>query len=81
MQRMVNIDFLPNLHNEFHVCENYLLGKMTRASFGKGKTIESLLEVVHIDICCPINVKTHKGMFYFITSINDISKYRCVINS
>lgn len=37
MRRMVRIGLLPNLHNEFHVCENCLSDKMTRAPFGKGK--------------------------------------------
>ena len=33
------------------------------------------LELVHIDVCVPINVPAHGGYKYFITFTNDYSRY------
>lgn len=75
MRQIVSIGLLPNLHNEFCVCENCLLGKMTSAPFGKSKRTESLLKIVQTDICSPINVKTQSGTSYFIPFIDDCFLY------
>lgn len=53
------------------MCENCLLDKLAKAPFGKGQRAESLLDAVHTNMCRPINVKTHRGMSYFIIFIGD----------
>lgn len=34
-----------------------------------------LIEIIHIDICGPFRVPTHRSIFYFISFINDYSGY------
>ncbi|KAG9458307.1 hypothetical protein H6P81_002815 [Aristolochia fimbriata] len=75
LHRMVSSGLLPKLHNELRTCENCLSSKMARLPFGKGERVQNLLEVIHSDICGPLNVKTHRGMSYFITFIDDYSRY------
>ncbi|KAG9442378.1 hypothetical protein H6P81_018232 [Aristolochia fimbriata] len=75
LHRMVSSGLLPKLHNELRTCENCLSGKMARLPFGKGERVQNLLEVIHSDICGPLNVKIHRGMSYFITFIDDYSRY------
>lgn len=40
----------------------------------KWKSLE-LLEIVHIDICGPLRPKPHRGMKYFVSFIDDFSRY------
>lgn len=57
-------------------CEAYLQGKMTKWSFtGKERRASGTLDLVHTDVCGPMNVKTHEGHEYFITLIDDQSRY------
>ena len=49
---------------------------MTKRPFSpKGNRSYDLLELVHTDVCGPINIKTHGGYEHFITFINDRSRY------
>jgi len=56
-------------------CEPCLAGKATINSFSKAMRVSSLLELIHSDMCGPMNVKAHHGVIYFITLINDYSRY------
>ncbi|WRX12315.1 Integrase [Theobroma cacao] len=56
-------------------CEPCLAGKSSRKPFGKAKRATHLLEFVHSDICGPMNVKARNGASYFITFIDDYSRY------
>ena len=49
--------------------------KMTAKPFTKHWQSLELLEVIHSDICGPLRTKTHRGMKYFITFIDDYSRY------
>ena len=41
----------------------------------KGNRSNELLELVHIDVCGPINIRAHGGYEYFITFTDDHSRY------
>jgi len=56
-------------------CELSLAGKETTKPFGKASKASSPLELIHSDICGPMNVKPHRGAFYFLTFIDDYSRY------
>ena len=57
-------------------CESCLEGKMTRRSFGaKGTRATALLEIVHSDVCGPMNVEARGGFEYYVTFIDDYSRY------
>ncbi|TYJ98400.1 gag/pol protein [Cucumis melo var. makuwa] len=49
---------------------------MTKRSFtGKGLKAKTPLELVHSDLCGPMNVKARGGYEYFISFIDDYSRY------
>ena len=55
-------------------CESCLEGKMTKRHFAvKDSRIEELLELVHTDICGPMNIEAHAGYEYYIIFIDDYS--------
>ena len=57
-------------------CESCLEGKMTKRSFlSKGHQTNDLLELVHSNICGPFNVQAQGGYEYFVTFIDDYSRY------
>ena len=57
------------------ICGYYLAGKVTRLSFGKAKRATFLLQLIHSNICGPMNVKARHEAHYFITFINDFTRY------
>ncbi|TYK02840.1 gag/pol protein [Cucumis melo var. makuwa] len=57
-------------------CESCLEGKMTKRPFtGKGYRAKEPLELIHSDLCGPMNVKARGGFEYFISFIDDYSRY------
>ncbi|KAL0284949.1 UNVERIFIED_CONTAM: Retrovirus-related Pol polyprotein from transposon TNT 1-94 [Sesamum angustifolium] len=60
------------------VCEPCMAGKACRKPFGKAKKATRPLELVHSDICGPMNVRARHGAFYFLTFIDDYSRYGSV---
>jgi hypothetical protein len=60
----------------FDTCESYLLGKMTKAPFtGQSERASGLLGLVHTDVCGPMSSIAKGGFQYFITFIDDFSRY------
>ena len=60
----------------YEVCESCLLGKMTKAPFtGDSERVDDLLGLVHNDVCGPISSTAKGGYQYFITFIDDYSRY------
>ena len=56
--------------------ESYLLGKMTKSPFTeKGERANELLGLVHTDVCGPMSISARGGYVYFITFIDDLSRY------
>ena len=58
------------------VCESCLKGKMTKRRFkAKGNRTAIQLELVHTNVCGPMNIQAKGGYEYFIIFINDYSRY------
>ena len=77
INRLVQDGLLPSLEVEpISICESCLEGKMTKRPFSaKGNRAGGLLELVHTDVCGPMNVKAREGYRYFVTFIDDYSRY------
>ena len=60
---------------ELSTCEYCLQGKATRKPFGKAVKAELPLQLIHSDICGPMNVRARHGASYFITFIDDYTRY------
>lgn len=56
-------------------CEPCLAGKATKKPFGKASRALGTLDLIHSDICGPMNVKARNGAIYFLTLIDDYSRY------
>ncbi|KAL0400391.1 UNVERIFIED_CONTAM: Retrovirus-related Pol polyprotein from transposon TNT 1-94 [Sesamum radiatum] len=53
-----------------------LVGKMTKKPFvGQSAIAKGLLDLVHTDVCGPLSVSARGGFSYFITFIDDHSRY------
>ncbi|KAL0405753.1 UNVERIFIED_CONTAM: Retrovirus-related Pol polyprotein from transposon TNT 1-94, partial [Sesamum latifolium] len=64
-----DLDHLP-------ACESCLKGKMTKNPFvGQSTLASDLLDLIHSDICGPLNTQARGGFFYFITFTDDHSRY------
>jgi hypothetical protein len=57
------------------ICEPYLAGKACRKPFGKVVRAIQPLELIHSNICGPMNVKARHGASYFLTFIDDYTRY------
>ncbi|KAL8093711.1 hypothetical protein AgCh_035549 [Apium graveolens] len=77
IQRLVVDGPLSSLAVEpFPVYESCLEGKMTNRPFkAKGNRAKQLLELVHSDLCGPMNIQARGGYEYFVTFIDDYSRY------
>ena len=58
------------------VCESYLESKMTKRPFStKGERSKEPLQLVHSNVCSPLSVQARGSYEYFITFIDDYSRY------
>ena len=79
MSRLAKQSLLGNSKKvELSTCEHCLKGKLTRKLFGKATKAEFPLQLIHSDVCGPINVRARHGAYYFITFIDDYSRYGLV---
>ena len=58
---------------ELSTCDHCLVEKIARKPFGKVTIAITSLQLIHLDICGPMNVKVRHGVVYFITFINDFT--------
>ena len=67
---------LPTIDPPSHTCEVCIIGKQTRLPFPNGKSwrAEAPLQLVHTDICGPLDPVSLGGNRYFITFIDDFSR-------
>ena len=57
-------------------CEPCLMGKMTKTPFsGTMERATDLLEIMHTDVCGPMNIEARGGYHYFLTFTYDLSRY------
>src|SRR3954470_14390959 len=63
-------------YESLYACEPCLLGKMTKTPFsGTMKQATDLLEIIHTDVCGPMNIKARDKYHYFLTFTDDLSRY------
>ena len=56
-------------------CENCVLGKSTRVSFGRGQhTTDGVIDYVHADLWGPSRVESMSGCQYFLSIVDDYSR-------
>ena len=64
------------------ICESCLKGKMIKRPFAaKGNRLKEVLELVHSDLCGPMNIQVRGGFEYFITFIDNYSSLNALRNS
>ena len=57
-------------------CGPCLMGKMTNTPcFSMMKRASDLLEMIHTDVCGPMNVEARGGYRYFLTFTDDLSRH------
>ncbi|GJZ26731.1 retrovirus-related pol polyprotein from transposon TNT 1-94 [Tanacetum coccineum] len=60
---------------KFKFFKNYVLGKSTRVSFGRGQhTKERVIDYVHADLWGPSRVESMSGCRYFLSIVDDYSR-------
>ena len=77
MKELHKDGFLESLDYEsFDVCEPCLMGKMTKTPFsGTMERATDLLEIIHTDVCGPMNIEAREGYRYFLSFTDDLSIY------
>ena len=62
------------------MCKQCHLGKMTKPSFkSKTYTSKEVLELVHTNLCGPIEVQSYKGDRYIMLFVDDYSRMMTVM--
>ena len=75
----IGIKRMKKLHTDgllesLGTCEPCLMVKMTKTPFsGTMERAKDLLEIIHTDVCGPMNVRS--GYRYFLTFTDDLSRY------
>ncbi|XP_058722251.1 uncharacterized protein LOC131594177 [Vicia villosa] len=67
---------LPRIEEKYGVCEGCVLGKHHRQPFPKEGAwrAKQVLELVHTDVCGPMNTLSHGKSRYFILFIDDFTR-------
>lgn len=61
--------------NKIEFCESCINGKMTRLGFRTRNKSNRILEIIHSDVCGPIDSISYDGSKYFLTFIDDYSNF------
>ena len=73
---MVRDGLLSDLRKvEYPVCEPCLSGKRVKKPFPKGTRSSEILTIIQSDICGPLNVQNRTEEEYFITFVDDYSRF------
>ena len=76
IKRLVKDGVLPDLDfTNINECVDCIKGKTTKHTKKGATRSTQLLEIIHTDICGPFDVPTFGGEKYFITFIDDYSRY------
>ena len=66
-------------YESLDACEPCLMGKMTKTPFsGTMKKATDLLEIIHTDVCGPMNIEARDKYHYFLIFIDDLSRYEYI---
>jgi hypothetical protein len=75
LERLVKSGLLPSLDfDDMETCVDCIRGKLTKTRKKEAKRSDDLLQIIHTDICGPFQ-NTICGCRYFITFIDDLSRY------
>ena len=74
VERLIKTNILPALKNDLEICVDCCRGKMTKIRKKTAVRSSDLLEVIHTDISGPYTATLCRN-FYFITFIDDYSRY------
>ncbi|GJX26750.1 pol polyprotein [Tanacetum coccineum] len=76
MRRLIKFISIPNCHiDSKYECETYVKAKLTTTSFKSDKRKTEPLDMIHTDIYDLKSLPTKGGNKYFITFIDDCTKY------
>jgi len=75
IKRLINSGILNFKWEDFGTCEACIKGKMTHAPFPKAERSKEPLAIIHSDICGEMSTPTNGQKLYFITFIDDYSRY------
>jgi hypothetical protein len=77
MKKLHQDGILQSLEFEsFDPCEACLIGKIAKTPFnGFVERASDLLEIIHSDVCGPMSVPACSRFHYFVTFIDDLSRY------
>lgn len=79
LKRVVELDLVEGIDKleikKTQFCESCTNGKMMRNNFGTREKSRRLLEIIHSDVCGPINPTSHDGNNYFVTFIDGFSNF------
>ena len=63
-------------YESFDTCKPCLMGKMTKTLFsGTMERATDLLEIIHTNVCGPMNIEARSRYHYFLIFIDDLSGY------
>ena len=66
-------------YESYDTCESCLKGKMAKTPFaGQEERVDSVLGLVHTDVCGSMSTQTREGHSYFITFTDDLSRFEFV---
>ena len=76
LRRLINMECLPKFKiDPNHKCEIYVESKLIRTSFQSIERSSEPLELIHSDICDLKFIQTRGGKKYFLTLIDDCTRY------
>ena len=76
MRRLINLNHIPTFQIDAkHKCETCVKEKLTKSYFESIERYNELLDLIHSDICDLKYVQTRGDKKYFITFVNDSTKY------
>ena len=76
LRKLMNLELLPKFNIDAnHKCETCVESKLTRASFQNIDRSTEPLELIHSDTCDLKYVQTRGGKKYFVTFIDDCTRY------
>ena len=74
------VEGLPLIQTFDGVCSGFLVGKHpeNRHEVGKPHRATSILDLIHSDVAGPMPTNSINGCRYFLTFIDDCSRYCCI---
>ena len=76
LRKLINLNHIPTFQIDAkHKCETCVEAKLTRSSFQSIERDTEPLDLIHSDICDLKLVQTRGGNKYFITFVDDSTKY------